>query len=146
MQGIALAIMISVLSVFNKQPYTEQEQILLRITEAEATDGTLEQKLNVISCVMNRVESKDFPNTVKGVVFEKGQFTPISDGRYYSVSIQPSTEDALLVWKALPKSTRHNCLFFCTTTCGSYRHGWFSTLEESFQDGMHAYFTGEKKK
>lgn len=121
--------------------YSKEIEILLRITEA--TDGTVEQKKNVISCIMNRVYSPEFPDTIEGVVFQKGQFSPITDGRYYLVEISQSTIEAYEEYKI--EGLMHNCLFFCTPTCSSYKSGWFSTLKESFQDGMHAYFTGEKK-
>ena len=117
-------------------------EILCRIVEAEATDGTAEQKENVTSCVLNRVNSHEFPNTIEAVVFEKGQFTPISDGRYYKVVITDSTRKA--VNKILWRGPQHDCLFFCTS-CNSYYNGWFSTLKESFYDGMHHYFKGDKK-
>lgn len=136
---------------FKKEPEEEiyltlcnesDRDILYRIVEAEATDGTEEQKRNVASCILNRVDSDEWPNSIEGVVFQKGQFSPLSDGRYYSVKIQQSTIDA--VDYILAHGAEHDCIFFCTPTCRSAVSGWFSTLRVSFCDGMHNYYTGRK--
>lgn len=116
--------------------------ILERIVEAEATDGTIEQKMNVTSCILARVESEEFPNTVEMVVFQPGQFAPIRDKRYFKVKITDSTKEA--VKYVLDNGKLHSYLYFCAD-CESYRSGWFSTLREFKFDGMHHYFTGEKK-
>jgi len=142
-QRITAIIMGMIMSlIISLNPYIRNEEdvnILYRIVEAEATDGTIEQKKNVAYCVMARVEQKDFPDTVKGVVFAKGQFTPVSDKRYYSVEITNETKKA--VNEALMNFTGgHGCTYFCTD-CESYRSGFHSRLKEEFEDGMHHYFT-----
>lgn len=83
--------------------------ILCRIVEAEVT-GTasnlaaakgcseqdiIECKANVARVIINRVLSSKFPNSVEGVVFQRKQFSPISDGRYYKVSITDDTRRAV---------------------------------------------------
>lgn len=120
---------------------TKEYDILCRIVEAEATGGTIDQKRNVASCVLARVYSSNWPNTVEGVVFQKRQFSPIDDGRYYTVKITESTIEAVDL--TLREGLTHDCIYFCTPTCKSYKSGWHHTLQEVFQDGMHAYFKGE---
>ena len=44
-----------------------------------------EGKLAVGSVVMNRVSSSHFPNTVAGVIYQGGQFSPVASGRFASV-------------------------------------------------------------
>ena len=34
------------------------------------------------SVVLNRVKSSHFPNTVAGVIYQSGQFSPVASGRY----------------------------------------------------------------
>lgn len=123
----------------------EDCEIFYRIVEAEATDGTLENKINVASVVLNRLHSGEWGNTVKSVVFAKGQWSPISDGRYYTVKITPTS--VLAVKFVLLFGSKNNDMFFCTRTCSSYKTGWFSTLKEdvSVHDSMHAFFMGDKK-
>lgn len=116
----------------------EEREILYRIVEAEATDGTKQQKKNVASCILARVESKDFPNTVKDVVFEKNQFTPLYDGRYYSVKITDSTKEA--VDEILENGREHDYLFFCSYGCKSSYFAKKDQNETPMKDGMHRYY------
>lgn len=73
----------------------EDYQILLRIVEAEAGGEDENGKMLVANIVLNRVNSKKFPNTVKEVVFQKDggtwQFSPMGDGRYKAVEIDDTT-------------------------------------------------------
>ena len=117
----------------------DEYDILVRIVEAEATGGNHEQKMNVASCVLARVEAPQWPDNIEDVVFQKQQFTPIWDGRYFTVKIQESTKEA--VDEVLKFGKTHNCLWFCSD--GSYRkensyhrthHTW------AFFDGEHHYF------
>ena len=99
--------------------------------------------MNVASCVLARVESPEFPDTIKKVVFEKKQFSPISDGRYYSVKVQKSTKKA--VKRVLKHGKTHNYLYFCAYYCKS---SWFAEKDrklaaqgkECYKDGMHRYY------
>lgn len=77
----------------------EDKEVLLRIVEAEATGESVEGRMLVANVILNRVNSKQFPDTVKKVVFQKTgrkyQFSPIRDGRYYSVTISRKTRQAV---------------------------------------------------
>lgn len=79
---------------------TEQDiSILERIVEAEAGGEDQDGKLLVANVVLNRVSSEDFPDTVEAVVFQKSkgvtQFSPVSDGRYDSVTVSEDTVEAV---------------------------------------------------
>lgn len=115
----------------------KDKKILYRIVEAEATGGTLEQKKNVASCILNRMDT-GWGKTVEDVVFDKGQFSPISDGRYYTVEITASTIKA--VEYVLIRGAVHDSIYFCTNTCKSAKSGFHSTLNFQFFDGMHNYY------
>ena len=128
----------------------EARDILYRITEAEATGGNVEQKKNVVSCVLSRVRAPQWPDTIKGVVFQSQQFTPIWDGRYYKVTITDSTKEAV-DW-VLKYGETHDCLWFCSDKSykkkdnnGKYT-SWHRTEfgDSIFFDGEHHYFEGEK--
>lgn len=73
--------------------------ILTRIVEAEATDKDKKSKILVANVILNRVRDEEFPDTVEEVVFQRVgsavQFSPIADGRYYSVPIQESTKESV---------------------------------------------------
>lgn len=72
---------------------------LLRIVEAEASGEGERGKLLVANVILNRVNSKKFPNTVTEVVFQnsggKTQFAPTKDGRFYSVKVTEETVRAV---------------------------------------------------
>lgn len=60
---------------------------LARIISAEAKGESFTGQIGVGTVVLNRVKSKQFPNTVKGVVFDKKygtQFTPVANGSIYN--------------------------------------------------------------
>ena len=46
------------------------------------------------SVVLNRVKSDEFPNTIKEVVFQKGQYACIKDGNYYRKPTDSNWENA----------------------------------------------------
>lgn len=59
--------------------------LLAAIIQCEAGGESYEGKLAVGSVVMNRVKSSHFPNTVAGVIYQGGQFSPVASGRFASV-------------------------------------------------------------
>ena len=48
--------------------------LLARLVESEAGNESYETKMMVASVVMNRVADSRFPNTIKEVIYQKGQF------------------------------------------------------------------------
>lgn len=128
----------------------DEYDILVRITEAEATGGNHEQKMNVASCVLARVEAPQWPDNIEDVVFQKQQFTPVWDGRYYTVTITQSTKEA--VDEVLKFGKTHDCLWFCSDKSykkkdnnGRYASWHRNEFGDSvFFDGEHHYFEGEK--
>lgn len=69
----------------------EEKQILLKIAMAEAEGEGTSGKAYVMRAVLNRVQSEEFPNTIKKVVFQKNQFSPVKDnGRYWN--LEPDEE------------------------------------------------------
>ena len=68
--------------------YREDELLwLARIIHAESQGEPLLGKIAVGNVVLNRVRSKDYPNTIYGVIFDRKygvQFSPILDGSIYN--------------------------------------------------------------
>lgn len=63
--------------------YTAEElDLLARIINAEAGSSWIpdEVQLYVGSVVLNRVKSDRFPDTIKGVIYQKGQYSPTWNG------------------------------------------------------------------
>lgn len=120
-------------------------EVLCRIVEAEAGGEDEEGKLLVANVVLNRVNSDKFPDTISEVVFqrEKGvtQFSPVSDGKYYSVSISEETIEA--VERALEgEDISQGALYFAARKyADSDRMRWFDeNLTFLFRHGGHEFF------
>lgn len=116
-------------------------RILERIVEAEAGDQDLKGRLLVANVVLNRVKSKKFPNTVKGVVFAHRQFSPISNGSYYRVHVSGKTKRA--VRKALQGEdhSRGALYFMCRSASSARNVAWFDRdLKRLFKYGCHEFF------
>lgn len=92
---------------------TEDLYWLSRVISAESRGETLWGQIAVGNVVLNRVKSKQFPNTVKGVVFDRNhgvQFEPVENGAIY----QQPTATSILAAKLALEGTRPvgNCLYF----------------------------------
>lgn len=119
----------------------EERAILERIVEAEAGDQDIKGRVLVANVIMNRVKSKHFPNTVKGVVFAHRQFSPIQNGSYYRVSVSKKTKEA--VRQALKgKDYSQGALYFmCRRASTPSNVAWFDrALTKVKEYGCHEFF------
>ena len=61
-----------------------EKDLMARLVRAEAVGEPYAGKVAVATVILNRVSSPDFPNTVKGVIYEKSNgyyaFTPVKNG------------------------------------------------------------------
>lgn len=61
--------------------YTEEDlKLLACLIHAEAGNQSYDGKLAVANVVLNRVKSKKYPNTIKDVIYQPGQFSVASSG------------------------------------------------------------------
>ncbi|WP_025688166.1 cell wall hydrolase [Paenibacillus zanthoxyli] len=61
---------------------SEEEVLLLqKIVMAEAEGEPYKGKVAVANVVLNRLRSAHFPNTIKAVIYQKHQFSPVANGR-----------------------------------------------------------------
>lgn len=119
----------------------EDRFILYRIVEAEAGDGNIQAKKNVAHVIFNRLKSKKFANNVHDVVFAKHQFSPISDGRYWKVTIADSTKDAVI--KAYEEGdTTGGALYFANMryVSNAKTRAWFNSMKCLFTDSINHSF------
>lgn len=120
----------------------EEITILERIVEAEATGGSIDSKIHVIHVILNRCLSDGFPNDVESVVFEKKQFAPIGDGRYYTVEITDSTKDAVQMALTMDDTVDGAVYFALLKNVKNVKtRSWFDTLDFVFTDDLgHSFF------
>ena len=67
----------------------EEMEVLASIINAEARGESYEGKVAVGAVIINRVYHPSFPNSIKGVVFQSGQFTPVENGM---INLSPSND------------------------------------------------------
>lgn len=76
----------------------DDTRLLAALIQCEAGGETSNGKLAVGAVVMNRVRSGAYPNTISGVIFASGQFTPALNGKvarvYTSGNISESCYEA----------------------------------------------------
>lgn len=64
-----------------KASYTKKDlRLMASIINCEAGAESYQGKLAVGVVVMNRIKSKSFPNTLKKVIYQKYQFSPVRNG------------------------------------------------------------------
>ena len=131
-----------------KAKYTlsqEDYDVLLRIVEAEAGCEDIKGKMLVAGVVMNRVESSKFPDTVKEVVFQKGngtvQFSPVRDGRLEKVKVSEETKAAVKRVLSGEDITEGALYFAARKYADPERMKWFdNSLTLLFSYGGHEFF------
>jgi hypothetical protein len=86
-------------STVSVQAYTESDVMLLaRIINAEAGEGCQIEHNQLVGCVvMNRVNDPRFPNTIKGVVYQRGQYTCVNSKKFNQYPPQISIDAARYV-------------------------------------------------
>lgn len=78
-------------------------QLIARAINGEARGEPYEGQVAVGAVILNRVKDSKFPNTVAGVIYQKGAFTAVSDGQINQPIAEGSTvlkaaQDALNGW------------------------------------------------
>ena len=116
----------------SNKTYSEEVKLIARVTEAEAGCEDEYGKRLVIDTILNRVDSDRFPDTVNGVIYQKNQFSVVSNGTMRSSADIDICE---LVEEELEERTNDEVLFFQQ---GEYCQ-WGEAL---FKHGSH-YFCGD---
>ena len=82
---------------YSKDWSTEESYLLARIAMAEAEGCNIQTKTLIIMCVLNRVWSDEFPDTIEEVIFQENQFSPIDNGRWDRVEPNEDCYEAVKV-------------------------------------------------
>lgn len=123
----------------------EDKEVLLRIVEAEATAEDVKGRMLVANVILNRVLSSKFPDNITDVVFQNNgktyQFSPIKDGRYWSVTVSEKTIEA--VERVLNgEDYSQGALYFAARELANPNNmSWFDReLTRLFRYGVHEFF------
>lgn len=69
-------------ALFSRMDISRSDIILLaRIIHGEARGENFEGRVGVGAVILNRYQSKEFPNTIRKVILQKGQFSSLIDGQ-----------------------------------------------------------------
>ena len=112
---------------------------LSRIIYAESRGEPFVGKLAVGTVVMNRVASTNHPNTIYGVIFAPGQFTPAESGMVYRAPDEECTIAAKIVLDGYRFS--ENILFFHSIVGYHYLFRDFVETETEMVIGNHYFYT-----
>ena len=102
-------------------PVTQSDiDMMAKLVYLEARGESYSGQVAVAEVVINRVLSRSFPNTVSGVVYQRGQFTPA-----YSIPYTTATQTQYnAVYDALNGNgvlNNHRVVYFAMgSSCGSY--------------------------
>lgn len=118
---------------------------MLRIVEAEAGGEDRTGKLLVANVIINRVNNEAFPDSVTEVIFQQTngvcQFSPIRDGRFYSVTVSEETIEAVEAALCGEDCSKGALYFMARKAANKDMAAWFDrNLTKLFVYGGHEFF------
>jgi N-acetylmuramoyl-L-alanine amidase len=110
--------------------------LLARLVRAEAQTEPLEGKIAVACVVLNRVESSQFPDSIKEVIYAPGQFQPVTNGQID----KPADEESIQAVKSALTNQRQfapGALFFYNPAIATSR--WLDSRATTLVIGQHVF-------
>ncbi|MGG1659314.1 spore cortex-lytic enzyme [Brevibacillus sp. NRS-1366] len=110
-------------------------QMLAQLVYSEARGEEYKGQVAVAAVAMNRLQSKDFPNTLQSVIFEPYAFTAIDDGQYW---LTPNKTAYQAAWDAVRgwDPTNGALYYFNPDTATS---SWIWSRPQIKQIGKHIF-------
>lgn len=109
--------------------------LLARIIYGEARGEPYKGQVAIAAVVLNRVKSASFPNTIAGVIYQRGAFDAVSDGQ---INLAPdatavrAARDALNGW-----DPTNGCLFYYNPRTATSK--WMLSRPVLLRIGNHAF-------
>ena len=109
--------------------------LLAKLVHAEARGEKYEGKVAVAATALNRVSSSSFPNTIAGVIYQKGAYTCVDDGQ---INLEPNDEakkaarDAINGWD--PTS---GCIYYFNPNTAT--SAWIWSRPQVITIGSHIF-------
>lgn len=113
-----------------------EKDLLARLVRAEAESEPYSGKVAVAVVVLNRVDSADFPNSIHDVIYQSGQFSPVSNGE---INKPADAESIRAVNEALStnRSLGSGSLFFYNPKTSTSR--WLDSRPTTLVIGNHVF-------
>lgn len=110
-------------------------QMLAQLVYSEARGEPYEGQVAVAAVALNRVQSKNFPNTLAGVIFEPLAFTAVDDGQFW---MTPNKTAYQAAWDAVRgwDPTNHSLYYFNPVTATSE---WIWSRTQVKKIGKHIF-------
>jgi N-acetylmuramoyl-L-alanine amidase len=116
---------------------TEREmELLARLVYAEGRGEPYEGQVAIAAVVLNRVESPEFPNTVREVIYAPNAFSPVHDGGLSSAKANESTRNAVRNAVAGHDPTNGSLYFFNPNTATS---SWIWSRTQTVRIANHIF-------
>ena len=116
---------------------TSDLQLMARAINGEARGEPYEGQVAVGAVILNRVKNSQFPNTIAGVIYEKGAFTAVADGQINVPIKEGSTvvkaaQDALNGW-----DPTNGCIYYFNPNTATNKWIWSRPLVKTI--GKHRF-------
>jgi len=110
--------------------------LMARLVRAEAESEPYAGKVAVAYVILNRVDSSSFPNTVHDVIYQSGQFSPVSNGE---INKSADSESLRAVREAVnaDRSKGAGSLFFYNPKTATSR--WLDSRPTTMIIGNHTF-------
>ncbi len=123
----------------NSSVTAAEKDLMARLVHAEAKGEPYAGKVAVATVILNRVASPDFPNTIKGVIYEKANgyyaFTPVKNG---AINKSADADSKKAVNEALAfKGQGNGSLFFYNPKTAVSK--WVGTRKVTVKIGNHVF-------
>lgn len=130
----ALAVFFIVICCCGTKAHAEENEFweLVYLVHAEASNQDLTGKKLVADCVLNRVASSEFPDSIHEVIFQENQFSPIKDGGYEKAKSNWTEEDYIAVLEEWTDQVDYEVLYFCS-------NGYLPYGTPAYQYGSHFF-------
>lgn len=109
----------STAEVTESYQYTEEDITLMaRLTQAEAGNQSELGKRLVIDTVLNRRDHPNFPDTIRDVIYQKNQFSPVTTG---AIDLYTASEENIkLVKEEIERRTDQDVIYFRASRYSDY--------------------------
>jgi len=134
--GVAGSVTLSALGISAASgPSNSNADLLARAISGEARGEPYEGQVAVGAVILNRVDNPNFPNTIAGVVYQKGAFDSVADGQINmtpTATARKAAQDALNGW-----DPSGGCIYFYNPATSTSKWIWSRQIVKTI--GKHNF-------
>lgn len=134
--GVAGSATLSALGISSSSgPSNSNVDLLARAISGEARGEPYEGQVAVGAVILNRVDNPNFPNTIAGVVYQKGAFDSVADGQINmtpTATARKAAQDAINGW-----DPSGGCIYFYNPATSTSKWIWSRPIVKAI--GKHNF-------